>query len=71
MTQAYLETQNIHETAIANNSLDALTNLYESDFNLWVEATAQLLREGKLAELDVVDLLEECEIILYLFSIFH
>ncbi len=61
MTQAYLETQDIHEIAIANNSLDALTNLYECDFNLWVEATAQILREGRLTELDVVNLLEEVE----------
>jgi len=61
MTQTYLETQAIHETAIANNSLDALTNLYECDFNLWVEATAQLLREERLTELDVVNLLEEVE----------
>lgn len=65
MTQAYLETQNIHEPAIANNaldnSLDALTALYECDFNLWVESTAQLLREGRLAELDVSNLLEEVE----------
>lgn len=65
MTQAYLETEDIHEIAIANNStnhsLDALPNLYEYDFNLWVEATAQLLREGRLTELDVVNLLEEVE----------
>jgi len=61
MTQAYLETQDIHESAIANNSLDSLTALYECDFNLWVEATAQLLREGRLADLDVVNLIEEME----------
>jgi Domain of unknown function DUF29 len=61
MTQAYLETEDIHESVIANNSFDSLTSLYECDFNLWVEATAQLLREGRLAELDVVNLLEEVE----------
>jgi hypothetical protein len=61
MTQTYLETQDIHEIAIANNSLNALPNLYECDFNLWVEATAQLLRDRKLAELDVVNLIEEVE----------
>ncbi|ELS33981.1 MULTISPECIES: DUF29 domain-containing protein [Pseudanabaena] len=61
MTQAYLETQDIHESAIANNSLDSLTALYECDFNLWVEATAQLLREGRLADLDVGNLIEEVE----------
>ena len=61
MTQAYLETQNTHQTAIVNHYLDSPTNLYECDFNLWVEATAQLLREGRLAHLDVVNLLEEVE----------
>jgi len=59
MTQAYLETQDLNETE--NNSLDSLTNLYESDFNLWVEATAQILREGRLTDLDVVNLLEEVQ----------
>lgn len=61
MTQAYLEAQNIHKAAIANNSLGSLTKLYECDFNLWVEATAQLLRDGRLTELDMVNLLEEVE----------
>jgi hypothetical protein len=61
MTQAYLEAQDIPQTAIANNPLDSLTNLYKCDFNLWVEATSQLLREGRLTELDVVNLLEEVE----------
>lgn len=61
MTQAYLEPQDIDETAIAKSHLDSLSNLYECDFNLWVEATVQLLREGRLTELDVVNLLEEVE----------
>ena len=61
MTQAYFETEDIHQTAIANNSRDSLTNLYDCDFNLWVEATANLLRSGKLTEIDVVNLLEEVE----------
>jgi hypothetical protein len=61
MTQAYLETQDIHESAITDSSIDSLSNLYEYDFNLWVEATAQLLREGRLTQLDVVNLLDEVE----------
>ncbi|MFN5399922.1 MAG: DUF29 domain-containing protein [Pseudanabaena sp.] len=61
MTQAYLETEDIHESAIANNSLDSLNALYECDFNLWVETTAQILREGRLADLDVGNLIEEVE----------
>jgi hypothetical protein len=38
MTQACFEEQDIHQTAIANNPLDSLTNLYECDFNLWIES---------------------------------
>ena len=58
MTQAYFETEDIHQTAIANNSPAPLANLYDYDFNLWVEATANLLRSGKLTEIAVVNLLE-------------
>jgi hypothetical protein len=61
MTQAYFETEDILQTAIANNSRTPLANLYDYDFNLWVEATANLLRSGKLTEIDVVNLLEEVE----------
>jgi hypothetical protein len=61
MTQAYFETEDILQTAIANNSPAPLANLYDYDFNLWVEATANLLRSGKLTEIDVVNLLEEVE----------
>ncbi|WP_414548056.1 DUF29 domain-containing protein [Anabaena sp. CCY 0017] len=35
--------------------------LYETDFNLWLEETALLLREGKLEQLDIENLLEEIE----------
>lgn len=38
-----------------------LANLYESDFNLWLKATAELLRSGKLQELDIENLIEEIE----------
>ncbi|MDJ0598446.1 MAG: DUF29 domain-containing protein [Crocosphaera sp.] len=36
-------------------------NLYDKDYYLWLEETAQLLREGKLTELDVNNLIEEIE----------
>jgi hypothetical protein len=36
-------------------------SLYERDFYLWVEQQAALLREGRLDELDVANLLEEIE----------
>ena len=39
----------------------ALKTLYETDFNLWLEETANLLREGKLNQLDIKNLLEEIE----------
>ncbi len=58
MTQTYLEIKSTNETAITT---DLLSKLYDCDFNLWVEATVQLLRKGRLTELDVVNLLEEVE----------
>ena len=36
-------------------------SLYERDFCLWVEEQARLLREGRLGNLDVVNLLDEIE----------
>ena len=36
-------------------------SLYEHDFGLWLERQAGLLREGRLSELDVANLLEEIE----------
>jgi hypothetical protein len=36
-------------------------SLYERDFHLWVEQQAALLREGRLDELDIANLLEEIE----------
>ena len=35
--------------------------LYETDFNLWLEETANLLRQKKLDQLDIDNLLEEIE----------
>ena len=35
--------------------------LYEDDYYLWLEKTAQLLRKGKLSELDIPNLAEEIE----------
>ena len=36
-------------------------SLYERDFCLWLEQQSALLREGRLSELDVANLLEEIE----------
>ncbi|MEA5620663.1 DUF29 domain-containing protein [Cronbergia sp. UHCC 0137] len=36
-------------------------NLYETDFNLWVEETLTLLRKGDISELDIDNLIEEIE----------
>ena len=38
-----------------------LKELYESDFCLWAEHMAQLLRQGKFAQLDLNNLIEEVE----------
>jgi hypothetical protein len=36
-------------------------SLYDCDFMLWIETTAQLLREQKFTELDLENLIEEIE----------
>ena len=35
--------------------------LYESDFNLWIEQTVNLLEKGEFAQLDIQNLIEEIE----------
>ncbi len=35
------------------------TNLYDKDYCLWLEETVQLLREGRLKDLDIPNLIEE------------
>ncbi len=39
----------------------ALSDLYEQDFLLWTETTANLLRSGKFTEIDIPNLIEEIE----------
>lgn len=36
-------------------------NLYDTDYNLWLEITAQLLRDRKLEQIDFDNLIEEIE----------
>ena len=36
-----------------------LANIYEQDYCLWIEKTIVVLREGKLSELDITNLIEE------------
>ena len=47
--------------ARAKQEIDTGAALYERDFSLWLERQAQLLRERRLDELDVPNLLEEIE----------
>ena len=47
--------------ARAKQEIDTGAGLYERDFSLWLERQAQLLRERRLDELDVPNLLEEIE----------
>jgi hypothetical protein len=49
--------------ARAREAFGARDELYERDFSLWLERQAQLLRERRLDELDVANLLEEIEAI--------
>ncbi len=37
------------------------TTLYEQDFCLWIETTANLLKEGQFSQLDIENLVEEIE----------
>ncbi|MDJ0509321.1 MAG: DUF29 domain-containing protein [Crocosphaera sp.] len=37
------------------------TTLYDKDYCLWLEETVQLLKEGRLTELDINNLIEEIE----------
>ncbi|MEH2002016.1 MAG: DUF29 domain-containing protein [Nostoc sp.] len=37
------------------------SSLYEQDFYLWIQTTAELLKQGRLTELDLENLIEEIE----------
>ncbi|MDJ0599611.1 MAG: DUF29 domain-containing protein [Crocosphaera sp.] len=41
--------------------MKTVKTLYETDFNLWLEETAKLLKENKLDQLDIENLIEEIE----------
>ena len=47
--------------ARAKDAVQVETPLYERDFCLWVEEQARLLKEGRLEQLDVVNLIDEIE----------
>jgi hypothetical protein len=47
--------------ARAKDAIQGETPLYERDFCLWVEEQARLLKEGRLEQLDVVNLIDEIE----------
>ncbi|HAC62596.1 MAG TPA: DUF29 domain-containing protein [Cyanothece sp. UBA12306] len=44
-----------------NQQQSQTTNLYDQDFNLWLEKTANLLKNRQLEELDYDNLIEEIE----------
>lgn len=44
-----------------NSSQTKLDTLYEQDFYLWIQTTAQQLKDNKLNELDISNLIEEIE----------
>ncbi len=37
------------------------SSLYEQDFYLWIQTTAELLKQGRLTELDLENLIDEIE----------
>jgi Domain of unknown function DUF29 len=47
--------------ARAKDAIQAETSLYERDFCLWVEEQARLLKDARLEQLDVVNLIDEIE----------
>jgi hypothetical protein len=47
--------------ARAKDAIRLETSLYERDFCLWVEEQARLLKEGRLDQLDLANLVEEIE----------
>lgn len=42
-------------------SLPNPNSLYEQDFYLWIQTTAQQLKEGQFKEIDIISLIEEIE----------
>lgn len=38
-----------------------MTTLYDQDYYLWLKTTVKLLKQGKLSEVDVANLIEEIE----------
>jgi hypothetical protein len=45
----------------AKDAIRVEQSLYERDFNLWVEEQARLLKQGRLEQLDIANLVEEVE----------
>jgi hypothetical protein len=45
----------------SNRSKPTIAHLYEQDYYLWLIKTAKLLKEGKIAEVDLPNLVEEIE----------
>ncbi len=41
--------------------LQQSSDLYEQDYVLWLQATVELLRQGKLEQVDILNLIEEIE----------
>lgn len=48
-------------TTQLNQQQNQAKNLYDEDFNLWLEITANLLKSRQLEELDYDNLIEEIE----------
>ena len=44
-----------------NQELKGISNLYETDFALWIEQTSRLLRSGNYKQVDWENLIEEIE----------
>ncbi|MGF1933474.1 MAG: DUF29 domain-containing protein [Nostoc sp. ChiQUE02] len=48
-------------TQLPQSQTTSGSDLYEQDFYLWIQTTAELLKQGRLTELDLKNLIDEIE----------
>ncbi len=58
---SHINIKSYYLTMVASQYQLELTEIYEQDFNQWLEITANLLKENKFSELDLENLIIEIE----------
>ena len=51
--------------------MNTIKFLYETDFDLWLKETVNLLRKGEIEKLDIENLAEEIELFRRVYTICH